>query len=71
MTGETLLVFGDSDPLIPLEEVMYQHQVLPNSSLWVVPNQGHSAIWPDWGGSVEAASTFPDLVRQVLEKGAI
>lgn len=68
MTGKTLLVLGDADPMIPLEDVMYMREFLPDASLWVVPNQGHSVIWPAWGGSVEAASIFPDLVIQLIGK---
>lgn len=64
--GRTLLVVGDRDGLLPLPLVMKMYQALPRAALWVIPNKGHSAIWPDWGGSEEAASIFPDVVTQFL-----
>lgn len=62
----TLLVVGDRDPMIPLRGVMEMYRAVPEAALWVVPGKGHSALWPDWGGSVEAASIFPSVVTGFL-----
>lgn len=40
---KTLLVFGDGDDSIPLEEISRTKRLLPASWLWIVPNTGHSA----------------------------
>lgn len=36
-----LIVAGDSDQGVPLEEIVRSRKHLPNSSLWIVPNVGH------------------------------
>lgn len=64
--SETLLIVGDRDALVPLCVVMEMYQALPHAALWVIPDQGHSAIWPNWGGSAQAASIFPTVVKQFL-----
>ena len=40
---KTLLVFGDHDDSIPLDEIARAKKLLPNSWLWIVPNTGHIA----------------------------
>lgn len=62
--ARTLLVTGDRDPLVPLELALEMYRAIPDAAIWVVPSQGHSAIWPDWGGSPEAGRVFPDVVRE-------
>ncbi len=39
---ETLLILGDDDDSMPLEEVSRVRKNLPNSDLWILPNSGHS-----------------------------
>lgn len=39
----TLFVVGDNDPAVPLECVIKAKTKMPNASLWIVPNTGHSA----------------------------
>lgn len=62
----TLIVLGDRDPWFPVPLALEMYQAIPNAALWIVPMQGHSAIWPDWGGSAEAASIFPAVVGRFL-----
>ena len=38
ITARTLFVFGDSDPLYPLQLSLELRQSIPRSALWVVPN---------------------------------
>lgn len=64
--ARTLLVVGDRDEFVPLDLALEMYQAIPDAALWVVPQQGHSAVWPDWGGSAEAASVFPGVVTQFL-----
>ena len=40
---EVMLVFGDDDAGIQLEEAFRTRTHLPNSDLWILPNQLHSA----------------------------
>ena len=39
---EVMLLFGDDDEGIQLEEAFRARQHLPNSDLWILPNQSHS-----------------------------
>ncbi len=39
---EVMLLFGDDDEGIQLEEAFRARKYLPNSDLWIVPNQPHS-----------------------------
>lgn len=41
--AKTLLIFGDDDDSIPLEEINRVRKFLPDSDLWIVPNSGHNA----------------------------
>lgn len=62
----TLVVLGDRDPLFPIDLALEMYQALPGAALWIIPMQGHSATWPRWGGSAEAASIFPAVVTRFL-----
>ncbi|MFN8549342.1 MAG: alpha/beta hydrolase [Candidatus Eisenbacteria bacterium] len=37
----TLLIAGDRDPVVPLEEVIAMYRAPPQASLWIVPNATH------------------------------
>jgi len=39
--ANVLIVSGDDDQGVPLEEVMRSRKYLPNSDLWIIPNVGH------------------------------
>lgn len=64
--ARTLIVLGDRDPVFPVPLALEMYQAIPNVALWIIPMEGHSAIWPDWGGSAEAASIFPAIVTRFL-----
>lgn len=64
--ARTLIVTGDRDPRVPLNVALEMYEAIPNAALWVVPMEGHSAVWADWGGSPEAASIFPAVLRRFL-----
>ena len=36
-----LVVQGDNDEALPLQQALEMHQYIPNSRLWIVPNGGH------------------------------
>jgi pimeloyl-ACP methyl ester carboxylesterase len=45
ITAATLIVYGDRDPLYPVELGVSLQRAIPNSALWVVPNAGHGPIF--------------------------
>ena len=64
--ARTLLIVGDSDEWFPVEVILEMRDAIPGSSMWVIPSQGHSPIWPDWGGSTDARTIFPSTVDVFL-----
>jgi pimeloyl-ACP methyl ester carboxylesterase len=63
ITADTLIVFGDRDPLYPVGIAMELNAAIPRSSLWIVPNGGHGPVF----GS--AAPLFAETALSFL-KGA-
>jgi pimeloyl-ACP methyl ester carboxylesterase len=47
ITADTLIVFGDRDPLYPVSLAFELKSAIPKSYLWVVPNGGHGPIFGD------------------------
>ena len=47
ITADTLIVFGDRDPLYPVSLAFELKSTIPKSYLWVVPNGGHGPIFGD------------------------
>ena len=47
ITASTLIVYGDRDPLYPLEMAVEMYRAIPRSALWVVPNGGHGPAFLD------------------------
>jgi pimeloyl-ACP methyl ester carboxylesterase len=45
ITADTLIVFGDRDPLYPVSLAFELHAAIPRSHLWIVPNGGHSPVF--------------------------
>jgi pimeloyl-ACP methyl ester carboxylesterase len=45
--ADTLIVFGDRDPLYPASIACELHAAIRGSHLWVVPNGGHGPIFGD------------------------
>lgn len=64
--SRTLVVIGDRDPLVPVHTALEMYEAIPAAALWVIPTKGHPAMWPDWGGSDEAASILPDVLTRFL-----
>lgn len=67
MTIETksLLVWGDRDLNFPVEFALEMYRAMPNAALWVLPGQGHMALWQ----SEEARAMFPDIVHKFFGEG--
>jgi pimeloyl-ACP methyl ester carboxylesterase len=45
--ASTLIVYGDRDPLYPVEMAVELYRAIPRSALWVVPNGGHGPVFFD------------------------
>jgi pimeloyl-ACP methyl ester carboxylesterase len=54
ITAATLIVYGDRDPLYPVEMAVDMYLAIPRSALWLVPNGGHSPVF------LEAAPQFAE-----------
>lgn len=47
ITAPTLIVYGDRDPLYPIEMGVELYRAIQRSALWVVPNGGHGPVFFD------------------------
>jgi pimeloyl-ACP methyl ester carboxylesterase len=47
VNARTLVVYGDRDPLYPVELGVELYRGIPRAALWVVPNGGHGPIYLD------------------------
>jgi pimeloyl-ACP methyl ester carboxylesterase len=45
ITADTLIVYGDRDPLYPVSIAMDMYAAIPRAYLMVLPNAGHSPIF--------------------------
>jgi pimeloyl-ACP methyl ester carboxylesterase len=45
ISADTLIVFGDRDPLYPVSLAVELREAIPRSWLWVVPNGGHGPVF--------------------------
>ncbi|MGK3996696.1 alpha/beta fold hydrolase [Sorangium sp. So ce1024] len=48
ITARTMIVHGDRDPLYPAELALEMHRAIPRSSLWILPDSGHSPVFGAW-----------------------
>ncbi len=59
ITARTLIVYGDRDPLYPVEIAVEMYRSIPRSSLWVVPGGGHGPVFGEMAGQfTERARKF-------------
>ena len=61
ITARTLIVYGDRDPLYPVEMAVEMYRAIPHSALWVLPNGGHGPVF------LEAASHFAQTSLKFLK----
>jgi pimeloyl-ACP methyl ester carboxylesterase len=45
ITARTLIVYGDRDPLYPVQIAVDMYHAIPQSYLWIIPNAGHSPVF--------------------------
>lgn len=41
LTQPTLLIGGDRDPVVPLQDMVDMYRTIPDAALWIVPNATH------------------------------
>jgi pimeloyl-ACP methyl ester carboxylesterase len=58
ITASTLIVYGDRDPLYPVEMGVEMYRAIPQAALWVVPGGGHGPIFR------EATPAFVQSVKE-------
>jgi pimeloyl-ACP methyl ester carboxylesterase len=58
ITARTLVVYGDRDPLYPVEMALAMYRAIPRSALWVEPNGGHGPIFADPAHFAQKALAF-------------
>ena len=59
VTAQTLIVYGDRDPLYPVEMGVEMYRAIPGSALWVVPNGSHGPVFFDRAAQfAQTALTF-------------
>ena len=59
IAAETLVVFGDRDPLYPVRLAFELRSAIPRSYLWVVPNGGHGPVFGSMAAPfLETAEAF-------------
>jgi pimeloyl-ACP methyl ester carboxylesterase len=61
ITADTLIVFGDRDPLYPVSLAFELHAAIPRSHVWVIPNGGHGPVFGD--AAPQFASTALSFLR--------
>lgn len=58
----TLLITGDRDPVVPLDDMLAMYRSIPNAALWVVPNATHFMGTDGW-----RRNAFEQEVRRFLK----
>jgi pimeloyl-ACP methyl ester carboxylesterase len=43
--ARALIIYGDRDPLYPVEMAIDMYRAIPGSAVWVVPNRGHGPVF--------------------------
>jgi len=59
----TLIIHGDRDPLFPVDIPLASYKAIPESYLWIVPNEGHIPI-----GIYDRNSIWSDVLFKVMEE---
>jgi len=63
ITAPTLIVYGDRDPLYPVEMAIEMYRAIPKAALWVVPNAGHGPVFFD--AAAQFVQTSLDFFRKL------
>ncbi len=59
ITAQTLILYGDRDPIYPLSIAFDMYNAIPDAHLWVVPNGGHGPFTGEYAAQfVQTALGF-------------
>lgn len=64
IASPTLVICGDRDSLVPLEDAVSMYRTIPNAALWVVPNATHLI----GAGTIRRATFEQEVLRFLLNK---
>jgi pimeloyl-ACP methyl ester carboxylesterase len=64
ITADTLIIYGDRDPLYPVEMGVALYRAIPKAALWVVPKGGHGPVF------AAAAPRFVETVQTFFKQAA-
>ncbi len=53
-----LIVYGDRDPIYPVELAIEMYRAIPDSYLWIIPDGGHGPIFGDMSMQFAQAAIF-------------
>lgn len=64
----TMVVCGDRDPLVPIDDVLEMYKTIPNSALWVLPEATHITQTNLWRKQIfsEEITRFLTRTRAIL-----
>jgi pimeloyl-ACP methyl ester carboxylesterase len=68
ITARTLIVNGDRDPLLPVEQFVEMYRAIEHSALWIVPQGGHGPIFGEWRDAF--ATTAMGFLTRPLEEAS-
>jgi pimeloyl-ACP methyl ester carboxylesterase len=67
----TLIIVGDRDPVVPLEQALQMFQTIPDASLWVLPYASHITATNTWRGDCFALEITRFLKRRSKPRSRI
>ncbi len=67
ITARTLIVYGDRDPLYPIEMALEMYRAIPHAALRVVPGGGHGPIFGEREGA-ELRRNRPPIPRALTRR---
>lgn len=67
VTQPTLLICGDRDPVVPLDQVLELYRTLPNAGLWLLPYTTHVTATNTW----RSDSFSQEVLRFLRGRGVV
>lgn len=64
LEAPTLIVAGDRDPLVPVEEAVEMYRAIPDADLWIIPRASHVVAAQTW-----RSSAFREEIERFLVTG--
>lgn len=68
ITQPTLIIVGDRDPVVPLEQALEMFQHIPDASLWVLPYATHVTATNTWRADCFALELTRFLQRRTAKR---